>query len=157
MLQRHMSETIIYSRTCRTSIFLFWLTAKFKITDKCLMIKTPNTIFGFLPVGYRLESISYRNISSVQTSTKVHIFRLLIGMYFFFGSFRLIVSQSPIFSKIGIVEIILGFLLLLHCYKKTLKIINNSSQSTNIEVPFFEGNKINAISREINNQVVSYF
>jgi hypothetical protein len=106
------------------------------ITNKHLLIKSKHTIFGFLPIGHRSENIHFRSISSVQSSSKIHIFRFLIGMYLFFGSFRLI--QSPPFFKFGMGELIVGFLFLLHSYKSTLKIVNNSGRSTNIEVSFFE-------------------
>lgn len=54
------------------------------------------------------------------------------------------------------IELIVGFLFLLHSYKSTLKIVNNSGRSTTIEVSFIESKKINAISRELNNQVANY-
>ena len=154
MNQSIPSEKMIYSNSCRVSIFFFWLTSHFVITNKSLLIKSKHTIFGFLPIGHRSENIHYRSISSVQSSSKIHIFRLLIGMYLFFGSFRLI--QSPPFFKFGMIELIVGFLFLLHSYKATLKIVNISGQSTSIEVSFFQSKKINAISRELNNQVANY-
>jgi hypothetical protein len=154
MNQSIPSEKLIYSNSCRLSIFFFWLTTHFVISNKSLLIKSKQTIFGILPIGQRSENIHYRSISSVHSSSKINIVRLLIGVYLFFGSFRLI--QSPPFFKFGMIELIVGFLFLLHSYKSTLKIVNNSGQSTNIEVSFLESKKINAISRELNNQVANY-
>ena len=141
----------LQQKTCRTNIFFFWLTTKFIITSRSLLIKSPNTVFGILPVGHREENISYRNISSIQQSSRVHIIRLLLGIYLFTSSFRLV--HSPQFFKFGMIELILGAVLLLFSYKATLKIINNSGHTIIVEVPFSESSKIKAISREINNQV----
>ncbi|PFO08682.1 hypothetical protein COJ85_02955 [Bacillus sp. AFS076308] len=77
MNQSIPSKKLIYSDFCRLIIFFFWLTTHFEITNKSLLIKSKYTIFGFLPIGHHSENISYRSISSVKSSSKIHIFRLL--------------------------------------------------------------------------------
>jgi hypothetical protein len=149
------SEQVIHSESCRSSLLFFWLPTKFKITNKRLLVESRNTILGILPIGHRSENISYRNISSVESSSKLYIIRFLFGLWLFTGSFRLIASSN--FFVVGVVELILGFLLLCHCYKSKIKIVNNSGKSTEIEVPFIEGNKIQKVSREVNNQVINYY
>ena len=149
------SEQVIHSESCRSSLLFFWLPTKFKITNKRLLVESTNTILGVLPIGHRSENISYRNIASVESSSKLHIIRFLIGIWLFTGSFRLMTSSN--FLVLGVIEFILGFLLLCHCYKSKIKIVNNSGKSTEIEVPFIEGNKIQKVSREVNNQVINYY
>ena len=114
-----------------------------------------NTILGILPIGHRSENISYRNISSVESSSKLYIIRFLIGLWLFTESFRLIASSN--FFVVGVVELILGFLLLCHRYKSKLKITNNSGKSTEIEVPFLESKKIQKVSRKVNDQIINFF
>lgn len=153
MNHTNMPEKIIHTESCRTSLFFFWLTANFKLTNKRLQIKTYNTFLGCLPIGHSSENISYRNISSVKSSSKLHVLKFFIGGWLFLGSFRLM--QSSAFLNLGVIELIIGFLFLLHSYKSTLKIVNNSGRTTNIEVFFLEGKKINVISRELNNQIIN--
>ena len=64
--------------------------------------------------------------------------------------------QGPQFFALGMSMLIVGAVLLLFSYKYTLKIRNNSGHTIIVEVPFLESKKINAISRELNNQVVNY-
>jgi len=151
----HTTEQTIHYESCRSSLFLFWLPTKFKITNKRLLVESNNTLLGIFPIGHRSENINYRNVSSVESSSKLHIIRFLIGLWLFTGSFRLILSSN--FFELGIIELIIGLLLLGHCYKSKLKIVNNSGKSTEIEVPFFEGKKIQKVSKEVNNQVINYY
>lgn len=148
------SEQVIHSESCRSSLLFFWLPTKFKITNKRLLVESTNTILGVLPIGHRSENINYRNVASVESSSKLHVIRFLIGLWLFTGSFRLILSSD--FFIVGIIEFIIGLLLLCHCYKSKLKIVNNSGKSNEIEVPFIESKKIKKVTREINNQIVHF-
>ena len=74
---------------------------------------------------------------------------------FLLGSFRLMALHQNFFL-VGVVEFILGFLLLCHCYKSKLRIANNSGKSTEIEVPFLESKKIKKVSKKINNQIINF-
>lgn len=154
MKQQFITEKIVHSESCRSSILFFWLPTKFIITDKRILVESKNTIFGLLPIGQRSENIRYRNISTVKSSSKIHVIRLLLGLWLFTGSFRLMLS--PDFFTFGLIELIIGVLFLFHCSKSKLKIISNSGESTEIEVPFIESKKVSKVAREINNQVINF-
>ncbi|MED4587683.1 hypothetical protein [Priestia flexa] len=147
-------EQTIHSASCRTSPLLFWLPTKFLVTNKRISVEKKNAFLGFIPYGHNTEDIIYRNISSVQSSSKLHPIRFLIGLWLFTSSFRLL--TSPDFFMLGIIELILGLLLLVHCYKAKLKIITNSGKNTETEVSFIEINKVKKIAREVNNQIINY-
>ena len=146
-----VSEQTIYSETCRSHLFFFWLPTRFKVTNRRLMVESHNTLMGVLPIGRNTENIIYRNIASVHSTSKLYVIRFLIGLSMFTSSFRIILY--PDFYLLGIIELIIGFLLLCHCYKAKLKIVTNGGQSTEIKVPIFESRKINRITKEINNQL----
>ena len=133
--------------SCRKNILFFWLKTKFMLTNSNIQIKSPNTLFGILPIGQREETINLRSISSVQKSSKIHIIRLILGFWIFTGSFRVI--QGPQFFALGMSMLIVGAVLLLFSYKYTLKIRNHSGHTITVEVPFSESSKINAISRKL--------
>src|SRR3954447_6567688 len=95
------SEQVIHSESCRSSVLFFWLPTKFKITNKRLLVESTNTILGVLPIGHRSENINYRNVASVESSSKLHVIRFLIGLWLFTGSFRLILSSD--FFIVGII------------------------------------------------------
>lgn len=92
MNQQYKSEQIIHSESCRSSLLFFWLPTKFKITNRRIMVESKNTVLGFLPIGHRSENITLRNIASVKSSSKIHVIRLLLGLWLFSGSFRLMLS-----------------------------------------------------------------
>ncbi|MEW4242335.1 hypothetical protein Q0N51_25410 [Priestia megaterium] len=148
------SEQTIHNESCRSSLLFFWLPTRFRVTNKRLSVEKRNTFLGFIPFGYDSEDITYRNISSVQSSAKLHPIRCLLGLWLFTGSFRLLASTT--FFGLGVIEFILGALLLAHCYKAKLKVITNSGRNTEVEVSFLEGNKLRKIARAVNNQVVNY-
>ena len=115
------------------------------------MIESHNTLMGVLPIGRNTENVIYRNIASVNSTSKLYVIKFLIGLSMFTSSFRIILY--PDFYLLGIIELIIGFLLLCHCYKAQLKIVTNGGQSTEVKVPIFESRKINRITKEINNQL----
>lgn len=112
----------------------FLLPTRFQVTNKKFQLKKRNTFLGFILFRYDSEDITYRNISPVQLSAKLHPIRCLIGLWPFTGSFRLLASTT--FFWLGIIEFVLGVLLLAHFYKAKLKIINNSRRNTEVEVSF---------------------
>ena len=132
----------------------FWLPTLFQVTNKRSQFKKGNSLLRFIPFGNESEDITYRNISSVQSSAKLHPIRCLIGLWLFTGSFRLLGSTT--FFGLRIIEFVLGFLLLVHCYKAKLRVITNSGRNTEVEVSFLEGNKLRKIARAVNDQVVNY-
>jgi hypothetical protein len=144
-------EQIIYSGACRSSLIFFWLPTKFKITNKRIVIESHNTNFGIFPSGHCSENYVYRNIDIVRSSSKLYFFRFFIGLFLCIDSFKPLLG--PELYWYGIIEFLIGFLLLIHSYKSKLKITSNSGAITEIVVPIFESKKIKRVSREINKQL----
>ncbi|KYG33413.1 hypothetical protein [Priestia endophytica] len=160
-LLNNSSEQIIADIACRKSLLFFWLPTYFLISNKRVSIHSRNAILGILPLGTSGEDLTYRSISSVKTSTKLHIFRFLIGAWLtFWGALSTLpVGFSAFSSNVGIVMFLLlvfGVLLLLHSYTATLKISNSSGGTTKVEVPYIEGRKLKKVAKHINSQLINY-
>lgn len=145
------TERIIFHETCKNSLLRFWLNTKFTVSNKKLQIEARKNILGMFPLGYSLENISYRNISTVKSTSKVSIFKLLFGIWLFTSSFRLMFSST--FMVLGILECLIGLYFLFHSIKYVLQIVSNSGKSNEITVSIFEGRKIRKISEEISNMI----
>ena len=76
-------EKITREDVFTTSLVLFWLKvnkANFILTNKRITGYTPNTIGGYVPFGKKEVVQPLKTISSVSSSTKLHLGRLGVGL-----------------------------------------------------------------------------
>ena len=78
-------ESGIYSISFRPNLVLFWLRSTFLVTNRRIAVKYPNTILGFIPLGFEERSMPMGSIAGVNASLQVKVGRLI-----FFGILALI-------------------------------------------------------------------
>ena len=147
------TETYEYS----TSIF-FWIKGIIEITQRDIMICYPNTILWVFPNGRSRDIVPLRNISGVSVERYTNLFNMIVGIFLdMIGVFTLMIlekslfSSGSFFSNLGpgifsffvvlLILLVPGTLLILSSMRKTLVILC-SGDEFDIDVPFFEANKI---------------
>lgn len=143
-------EQIIREDVFTANLILFWLKAKYCLTNKRVTGHTPNTFLAVIPLGNAQVAQPLKTIASVISSTKFHFLRLLLGFIFVIGGGALLGSTSVI---IVIILIIIGLVNVLNCYTATFVITNNAGQSTGYNISILEKSKVQNFVNEINTVV----
>lgn len=142
-------EQIIREDVFTANLILFWLKAKYCLTNKRVTGHTPNTFLAVIPLGNAQVAQPLKTIASVISSTKFHFLRLLLGLIFVIGGVVLLGTSAII----GIILIILGLVNVLNCYTATFVITNNAGQSTGYNISILEKSKVQNFVNEINTVV----
>ncbi|MBO4677790.1 MAG: hypothetical protein J5633_09625 [Oscillospiraceae bacterium] len=69
-------DTITYVQ----SLLTFYLKGEIGADQNFVKLKDPNTILGFIPLGSHQESIPINQITSVQSSFRMRLGKLVIGI-----------------------------------------------------------------------------
>ena len=64
------------------SVIIFWLKTSIAASSTRIQYKSPNTLFGLIPLGADTKTIPLRNVASVDTSTKFNLGSLVWGVVF---------------------------------------------------------------------------
>lgn len=143
-------EQIIREDVFTANLILFWLKAKYCLTNKRVTGHTPNTFLAVIPLGTAQVAQPLKTIASVISSTKFHFLRLLLGFIFVIGGFLLLSAGTSFPVIIGIILVIIGLVNVLNCYTATFVITNNAGQSTGYNISILEKSKVQNFVNEIN-------
>jgi hypothetical protein len=141
-------ETVVASGEFLTSNIFVFIKLKLALTTKRLAGEKPNTFLGFIPVGSEKVSYPISNIAGVQTSTRVLILPLVLGLLFGIGGFSQGVSQ-------GWFAILVSVLLLLSSYSAELVIMNSGGGTIRHRVAVFNRSSAQVFAQEINTALAS--
>ena len=103
------------SLTFITSLLTFYLKGEISMDDELLHIKKPNTIGGFIPLGYKSDQIPVQQISTATTDFRVNAadalagILLLIAVIVFFrysGEFHFLILWGILFIAVSAVALI---------------------------------------------------
>ncbi len=121
-----------------------YLKLKLTVTNKRLVGQRPNTLLGFIPVG--TENISYplSNIAAVQTSTRVSMSYLILGLLFVLAGLGVGVDKGGWFL------IVVGALLLLGSYQAQLNVQNSGGGTIRHRISVFNKSSAQAFAQKIN-------
>ena len=67
------------------SVIIFWLKTSIAASSTRIQYKSPNTLFGLIPLGADTRTIPLRNVASVDTSTKFNLGSVAWGLVFLFA------------------------------------------------------------------------
>jgi hypothetical protein len=120
-----------------------YLKLKLAITNKRLAGEKPNTILGFIPVGSEKVSYPLSNIAGVNTSTKVGLMPLVVGLLFLAAGLAQGVSA-------GWFAILIGALFLLSSYQAQLNVQNSGGGNIRHRISVFNKSAAQTFAQEIN-------
>ncbi|MBN8234130.1 hypothetical protein JF544_02680 [Halobacillus kuroshimensis] len=139
-------ENVQVSEDFTQNLVLSWLKSDFSLTNKRIMGKTPNTLFGMIPLGSREITYPLKNIASVGVSTKLHLRRLIFGLILVLIGLNLF--DSSIFG--GLFLTIVGAIPLLNSYTSTMVISNTAGQPVGVQISILEKQKVQDFANKIN-------
>lgn len=131
------------------NIVLAWLNAEIVLTNKRLVGKNPNTLFGVIPVGEDNINQPLKNVSNVRVSTNFRVLRLIVGIVFLLGGLSTIGSSVIA----GMILLIIGAVLTLTSWLAELVVTDTSGRNNPISVSGLEKDRLSALADEINSSL----
>ena len=141
-------DTITYVQ----SLLTFYLKGEIGADQNFIKLKDPNTILGFIPLGSHQESIPINQITSVQSSFRMRLGKLVIGILV------AILAIAALFNKGGfILFLIFGLIaanLILGAFDVSL-LINMTSGRTRLLSFFIFDREKSAKAEQMINTLIS--
>ncbi|NQV18897.1 MAG: hypothetical protein HQ534_10175 [Armatimonadetes bacterium] len=141
-------ERIISENKFTSNLILFWLKARYTLTNKRVTGHTPNTLLGIIPLGKSQVAQPLKTIASVASSTKFRFLTFLFGLILIVVGLCMWGNTDTFFA--GFILAILGLVNLLNCITATFVITNNAGQSTGYKLSILEKSKVQSFVNEIN-------
>lgn len=132
------------------SLLTPYLRSELMCSSTRLVYKVPNTLLGLIPLGSEENTIPLKSIASVNTSVKLKLARLLIGLIL------LIVGLSSISSlPLGtvIILLIIAAILLAMSFPASLNVVNHAGGITSVTVSILEKGALQKFAKELQNRV----
>lgn len=143
------NERVIMEGTYCTNVVLRWLTTDLALTSKRFKGYDHNTLFSLLPLGKNEVTMPLKSIASVSTSTKFHLKRFVIGMFF------LVVGLPELYNLnlIWLLFLVLGFVPLANSFTSTLIVTNNAGHSIPIQISILEKGNLQEFANKVNDTI----
>ena len=114
-----------------------------------LVYKVPNTILGVIPLGADENTIPIKSIASVNTSSKLKIGRLIIGILFLIIGIVTMPDSFPI----AVFLILIAGIFLAMTFPASLNVVNHAGGVTSVTVSILEKDKLQKFAKELQNRV----
>lgn len=127
------------------SVIIFWLKTSIAASSTRIQYKSPNTLFGLIPLGSDTKTIPLRNVASVDTSTKFNLGSLVWGLIW------LLVGLSCVQSSVAValILIVVAAANLANTMSASLVFHDPSGGANTITVSILEKDKLMRLAQEI--------
>jgi len=131
------------------SVIIFWLKTSIAASSTRIQYKSPNTLFGLIPLGADTKTIPLRNVASVDTSTKFNLGSLVWGVVF------LLIGLGCLDSSVAValVLILVAAANLANTMSASLVFHDPSGGANTITVSILEKDKLMSLAQEIQSRV----
>lgn len=137
-------ETGVSSSKFSPSVILFWLKTEIAVTNTRVVAKSPNTLFGVIPLGYKDEAYPLSGTASVGVEVKFSVARAIFGLIF------LIAGLNLLDNVLGYIMLIIAISMILNAMSAALQIRNHGGGVSAIRVSILEKSKLESMRDEIN-------
>lgn len=140
-------EGNVTSQKFSPSVILFWLKTEIAVSSMRVVSRSPNTLFGLIPLGYKDAAFPLASTASVGVEVKFSVGRALFGLIFF------LVGINLLDNVFGWLLLILGLSMLLNALSAALTITNHGGGQSRLRVSILEKSKLESFRDEINARV----
>lgn len=140
-------ETTVRSEKFSPSVVLFWLKSEIAVTNMRVVSKSPNTLLGLIPLGYKDATFPLPAVASVGVEVKFSVGRAIFGLIFS------IIGLNILNNLFGWILLIIGLSMLLNALSAVLKIQNNGGAISELRVSILEKSKLEQLRSEIDNSL----
>lgn len=127
------------------SVVIFWLKTSIAASSTRIQYKSPNTLFGLIPLGADTKTIPLRNVASVDTSTKFNLGSLVWGLVWLFVALGCFQSSVAI----ALILLLVAAANLANTMSASLVFRDPSGGANTITVSILEKDKLMQLSQEI--------
>lgn len=140
-------ETGVTSSKFSPSVIMFWLKTEIAVTNTRVVSKSPNTLFGVIPLGYKDDAFPLSGTASVGVEVKFSVGRAIFGLIF------LIIGMNMLDNLGGYIFLLLALSLIANAMSAALKIKNHGGGESMIRVSVLEKAKLEKMRDEINSRL----
>ncbi|WP_210726558.1 hypothetical protein [Corynebacterium endometrii] len=150
-------EKGLHSVSLRPNLLLFWLKSKFLVTNKRIVVKHPNTLFGIIPLGYEETAMPMGSVAGVQATVAVKTARLVFfGLLFIFCFFAMFDSQYDSDGKfLFFVMSLFFFALAANAILAGLIVTNNGGGKSQVTVSIMDKARLEEFKNKANEYIYS--
>lgn len=131
------------------SLLTPYLKGELMCSSTRLVYKVPNTLLGLIPLGAEENTIPLKSIASVNTSTKLKLARLLIGLIFLICGLSSITSSLPA----AVILFLIAAILLAMSFPASLNVVNHAGGITSVTVSVLEKGTLQKFAKDLQNRV----
>lgn len=140
-------ETGVTSSKFSPSVIMFWLKTEIAVTNTRVVSKSPNTLFGVIPLGYKDDAFPLSGTASVGVEVKFSVGRAIFGLIF------LLIGMNMLDNLGGYIFLLLALSLIANAMSAALKIKNHGGGESMIRVSVLEKAKLEKMRDEINSRL----
>jgi hypothetical protein len=140
-------ENLVREDSFIYSLGHFFLKTHVSLTDKRIVFNKPNLLLGLIPIGTHQETYPLRNISGISTTTKLGVFRLIIGVVL-----ALIGASN---FKAAFLLAIIGVFVILTAFQAAFSVATSGGQKSLIRVAITDKTKAQDFATRVNATVAS--
>ena len=146
-------EKGLHSVSLRPNLLLFWLKSKFLVTNKRIVVKHPNTLFGIIPLGYEETAMPMGSVAGVQATVAVKTARLVVfGLLFLFCFFAMFDSDNKF---LFFVLSLFFFALAANAILAGLTVTNNGGGKSQVTVSILDKARLEEFKNKANEYIYS--
>lgn len=142
-------ETNIYGTKVSPSLMTWYMQGELMCSSTRFVFKMPNTLLGLIPLGSNENIIPLKNVVAVNTATKFHIGRFILGIIIF-------LAGLPTFHDSflgGLLLVAIGLMFLAMTFPGELRVVNPAGGVQSVTVSILEKAKLAAFAKELQNRV----
>lgn len=127
------------------SVILFWLKTSIAASTTRIQYRSPNTLFGLIPLGSNTKTIPLRNVAGVETDSKMNVGSLVWGVVWLFAALCTFGSSAVA----GLILLLIAAANLANAMSMRLTFRDPSGGGNTITVSILEKDKLTQLAREI--------
>lgn len=144
-------ESILKDVNLTPSLPMPWIKARFTLTNKRLVGRSPRFLLGIIPAGNDELTYNLRNVASVATGTKVELWSVILCLLFL--AFGLgVIGSSPL---AGLVLLLIAVYCALTAVKVSLKVSNNAGQIVGYPLSLKDKSNVAELASLINTAIAN--
>ena len=143
-------EKVISEYQFSPNLVLYWLKAKYTLTNKRVVGSYPNTLLYLIPLGNSQVDQPLKNVASVVASTKFSLLKFIVGLIMLGFAMGLFASASEAGIIGGLLFLLGSVESFVECLVTYFVVINNAGMRSGWRILMWEKPKVQKLVSEIN-------
>ncbi|MGQ4494899.1 hypothetical protein ACUH96_07855 [Dermabacteraceae bacterium P13077] len=146
-------EVNVYGDHFLASLLTPYMKAQMMCSSTRFVFKTPNTLLGVVPLGFREDQMPIRNIAAVSLNTRFYLGRAFFAFILIMFFALPMIFSGGMWFLIGLFFLAWGGATAFMAFPTELKVTNPAGGTTSIAISSLEKSKVAKFREELQNRV----